>query len=99
MGVHSSENSSPHSVAYKSPQREHSTATFCKKATIQFVQTLTSYHRGQPHFVSPSPPPSTARHHIPGGPEQRDFIHLQKCPVGQVRRPTTVNATGSEEAA
>lgn len=49
--------------------------------------------------LSRHPLPPALQDTISRGPEQRDFIHLQKCPVGQVRRPTTVNATGSEEAA
>ena len=69
--------------------RTHSTAVFCKKATIRFVQMLTFYFWRWSCPSAPSTPsspeflmPTTAASPFPRGQEQRDVIHLQKCPVG-----------------
>lgn len=72
VGVHSHENFSPHSIAYKNPQREHSTATFCKRQQYNLYKPRHSNPKGH-HSAPPSPTPAPP---VPGALEQTYYFHL-----------------------
>lgn len=105
MGVHSSENVSPHSVAYKSPRREHTVQQcFVKRQQyylsrprpsnpLRIVVTLLPPlpARSVPHFLT-----KINSLTFPRGHEQRDFIHLQECPPrGMPRGQSCLELTGT----
>lgn len=90
VGVHSSENVSPQSVAYKSPRKEHTAQQcFVKRQRYYLSRPWPSNPLGIASlcFLHPHPQhsllvfPKTSSLTFPRGHEQRAFIHLQERPV------------------